>query len=63
MQPLKSGGGLLGLKRIFLEEKIDLLNLKKDKTLEDHVILEKLRIDGIYVDDPQVHQKFHDINV
>jgi len=26
-------------------------------------MLENLRLDGIYVDDPEVHQKFTDINV
>lgn len=26
-------------------------------------MLEKLRIDGVYVDDPQVYQKFTDINM
>ena len=51
------------MRRIFLEEKIGLLNLDKTKTLRDNQILDKLRIDGVYVDDPQTHQKFTDINV
>jgi hypothetical protein len=49
--------------RIFLDEKVGLLNLDKSKTLRDNQILDKLRIDGVYVDDPQTYQKFTDINV
>jgi hypothetical protein len=61
--PLKAGGGLLGLQRIFLEEKIPLMNLDKTKCVPDNKMLEKLRVDGVYVDDPQTYQKFTDINV
>jgi hypothetical protein len=60
---LKSGGGLLGTTRIILEEKVELLNLNKEKTLTNDQIFEKLRIDGVYVDDPQIYQKFTDINM
>jgi hypothetical protein len=49
---LKAGGGPLGLSRIILEEKVVLLNLDKTKVMNDKQILEKLRIDGVYVDDP-----------
>jgi hypothetical protein len=49
---LKSGGGPLGLRRIILEEKITKLGLDKNKTLSNDRMLEKLRMDGVYVDDP-----------
>jgi len=49
---LKSGGGLLGTSRIILEEKIELLKLDKAKTLTNDQMLQKLRQDGVYVDDP-----------
>lgn len=61
--PLKSGGGLFGTSRIILEEKFDLLKVDKAKYIPDNKMLDKLRIDGIYVNDPQVYQKFTDINV
>lgn len=63
MNSLKSGGGLTGTSRIILEEKFDLLNIDKTKYVPDNQILNKLRVDGIYVNDPQVYQKFTDINV
>ena len=63
MDQLKSGGGVLGLRRIILEEKITKLGLDKNKTLSNDQMLEKLRRDGVYVDDPQIYQKFTDINM
>ena len=63
MDQLKSGGGVLGLSRIILEEKITKLGLDKGKTLSNDQMLEKLRRDGVYVDDPQIYQKFTDINM
>ena len=63
MDQLKSGGGVLGLSRIILEEKITKLGLDKSKTLSNDQMLEKLRRDGVYVDDPQIYQKFTDINM
>ena len=62
-KPLNSGGGLLGTTRIILEEKVALLKLDKAKTLTNDQMLIKLRQDGVYVDDPQIHQKFTDINM
>ena len=63
MDSLKSGGGVLGMRRIILEEKITKLGLDKNKTLSNDQMLEKLRRDGVYVDDPQIYQKFTDINM
>ena len=63
MDQLKSGGGVLGLSRIILEEKITKLGLDKGKTLSNDQMLEKLRRDGVYVDDPQIYKKFTDINM
>lgn len=54
---------MLGLSRIILEEKITKLGLDKGKTLSNDQMLEKLRRDGVYVDDPQIYQKFTDINM
>ena len=53
--PLKSGGGPLGMSRIVLEEKIKLLGLDEKKYVHDNQMLSKLRIDGVYVTDPQLH--------
>jgi hypothetical protein len=42
----------MGTTRIILEEKVDMLHLDKTKTLTNDQMLQKLRIDGVYVDDP-----------
>jgi len=52
---LRAGSGLMGTSLIILDEKVNLLNLEKSKTLTNDEMLEKLRIDGVYVRDPQVH--------
>ena len=62
-KPLRAGGGPLGITRIILDEKVILLNLDKAKTLTNDQMLDKLRVDGVYVDDPQIYQKFTDINM
>ena len=65
MSKLESGGGLLGLQHISLEQrKRDLCKIQFEKPMyKNNVILEKLRMDGVYVDDPEVYQKFTDVNV
>jgi len=42
----------MGTSLITLDEKVNLLNLEKSKTLTNDQMLEKLRIDGVYVRDP-----------
>ena len=54
-KPLRAGGGPLGITRIILDEKVILLNLDKAKTLTNDQMLDKLRVDGVYVDDPQIY--------
>ena len=65
MQPLVAGGGICGNNPVDLSElKRSVCNIKADKYLpQNSDLLEDLDYDGIYVDDPEVHQKFTDINV
>jgi len=53
--PLKSGGGPLGTSRIILEEKLQHLSIDKAKYIPDNQMLRKLRVDGVYVNDPQTY--------
>lgn len=65
MTQLKSGSGLLGTGRVSLEqEKRTVCQVQSEKPMYLNTeILSKLREDGVYVDDPEVHQKFTDINI
>ena len=64
MQPLEAGSGLLGTSLVDLE------NLKRakckihpeQKVQKNKEMLEHLRLDGMYVDDSEVIQKFTDVN-
>jgi uridylate kinase len=45
-------------------EKVQILKLDEHKTLSNTVMMQKLRIDGVYCDkDPQMHQKCNDQNI
>lgn len=64
MEPLRAGSGLLGTGLIDLE---DLKRQKcqihaEQKIQKNKEMLDRLRLDGMYVDDPEVIQKFTDIN-
>lgn len=65
MQSLVAGSGIFGTTLIDLEtlkrEKCDIPQGKK--LHKNQEMLENLRLDGIYVDDPEVAGKFTDINV
>ena len=65
MERLKAGGGLFGSRPVDLNDlKRDVCGIPDDCKLPIHRdMLENLRVDGIYVDDPEVNQKFTDINV
>ena len=61
---LESGAGLLGLRMINLEQKKrEVCGVTLEKPLTSNDFLTKLEQDGVYVDDPEVYQKFTDINV
>lgn len=66
MHHLKSGAGLFGLRKISLmyekQQKLD-LNYRSENPNNDAMILNQLSQDGIYVDDPEVHSKFTDVNI
>ena len=57
MQPLKAGSGLFGTGLVDLEDlKREKCNIHPDKMLhKNKEMLDNLRLDGIYVDDPEVH--------
>ena len=64
MQKPQVGTGLLGTTRIDLEQKKrEVCKLQYQKPIQNTDMLHKLAMDGIYTDDPEVHQKFIDINV
>lgn len=65
MKKLEAGSGPLGLGRINLEQqKREVCNLQYERPVDGSKnMLHKLAMDGIYVDDPEVHSKFTDINV
>lgn len=65
MQHLKAGSGLFGTRLVQLDElKRAHVNIPPEKKLQrNKEMLENMRLDGIYVDDPEVHGKFTDINV
>lgn len=65
MGKLESGSGLLGISRINLEQrKREVCKLQHQRPIGyDHTILDKMANDGIYIDDPEIHSKFTDINV
>jgi len=43
---------------------VQILHLDKTKTLSNSVMLDKLRVDGVYCDsDPQTHQRCTDPNI
>lgn len=64
MERLTAGGLPIGTTRVDLSaQKRKVLKLDKDKKFPTaNQMLENLRSDGVYVDDPQVMQKFTDIN-
>lgn len=57
MQPLKAGSGLFGTSLVDLEElKREKCNINTEQRLhKNNEMLENLSLDGIYVDDPDVH--------
>lgn len=66
MGKLESGGGLLGTTRVNLEpKKREVCKLTYDKAHDStgKDILHKLALDGLYIDDPEVHSKYTDVNV
>jgi len=65
MTHLEAGSGPFGTMMIDLEpRKKEVCGLKAETTLPKHKdMLKKLQFDGVYVDDPEVNQKFNDINV
>lgn len=65
MSHLKSGGGLFGYSKVSLQqEKADILKLTGNQQIQSHQdLMRRLADDGVYVDDPEVRQKFTDINV
>ena len=65
MESLSAGGGLFGTSLVDLESlKRKVLNIPEEKKLsKNKAMLQNLRLDGIYVDDPEVHGKFTDVNV
>lgn len=65
MGKLEAGSGIIGTTRINLEQrKRDVCKLPyKNPINYNDEILHKLRSDGIYTDDPEVHSKFTDINI
>ena len=44
------------------QQKLD-LNYRPENPNNDAMILNQLSQDGIYVDDPEVHSKFTDVNI
>lgn len=65
MGKLEAGSGPLGTGLIDLEpRKREICRLDQNKPLHHNKdILDKLRLDGVYVEDPEVKQKYNDINV
>ena len=65
MERLDAGGGLFGTSAVDLNWlKKMVCDIREDTKLPIHRdMLENLRVDGIYVDDPEVNQKFTDINI
>jgi hypothetical protein len=64
MTTLEAGGGPLGMMMIDLSErKREICAIDEGKVPKHKEMLSKLKADGIYVDDPEVNQKFNDINV
>jgi len=67
MVKLDAGSGLLGTGQVnekIEQKKRDVCNLTNAGVLPTSKdILDRLRDDGIYVDDPEINQKFTDINV
>ena len=57
MQKPDVGGGLLGTRRINLEQKKrEVCKLTYQKPLDSsNDMLHKLALDGVYIDDPEVH--------
>ena len=65
MESLAAGSGLFGTGLIDLEKlKRKHLPIKETQKLsKNKEMLKSLDLDGIYVDDPEVYQKFTDANV
>ena len=65
MEPLTAGSGIFGTGLVDLEAlKRRHLQIKETQKLsKNKEMLNSLRLDGIYVDDPEVNQKFSDANV
>ena len=65
MQKLKAGSGLFGTRLVDLDElKRAHVAIPAEKKLQkNREILDNMRLDGIYVDDPEIYGKFTDINV
>ena len=65
MQKLKAGSGLFGTRLVDLDElKRAHVAIPAEKKLQkNREILNNMRLDGIYVDDPEIYGKFTDINV
>jgi len=57
LKPIKAGKGPLGTMHIDLTElKREKLNLSQNQAVPNNKqLLDKLRVDGLYVDDPEVY--------